>query len=306
MRSIQEVGTEILTNSPAKFYIFVGEEYGIKQKYLSVLSKYYNDRVYTYAHVQDVLDFMQTKHLIPLQPALYIVRYDEEFISSIKDGIQLKIDNTRIIGTMVCIYDQPKHANKLDKYLDKYVVSIDPISSKFMFKYLKSDFKHLSDNLIQTAIKISTDYSQAYNICLCMNSIDSSELHQMSDRDLTSLFGYQHESTELQFKLGFAAKDLIFCLNLLNTYTGDYDLLLYSLLSTMVELDKLHYNKYSESAFRQYSSLWTDSDIYNMFNHIYYMIKRMRSGDSINIVDGIVYILSLLSFQPIPSMEVLN
>ena len=47
MRNIQDVGTEILQNTPKKFYIFVGEEYGIKMKYIEILSKHFGCRILT-------------------------------------------------------------------------------------------------------------------------------------------------------------------------------------------------------------------------------------------------------------------
>ena len=42
MRTIQEVGTEILTGTPAKMYVMIGQEYGIKMKYIKILANHYN------------------------------------------------------------------------------------------------------------------------------------------------------------------------------------------------------------------------------------------------------------------------
>ena len=37
MLTIQDLGTSILNDNPNKFYIFGGNEYGIKERYLSIL-----------------------------------------------------------------------------------------------------------------------------------------------------------------------------------------------------------------------------------------------------------------------------
>ena len=45
MLSIQEAGKEILTGHPCKFYVFAGDEYGVKDKYLLALKSHYSDYV---------------------------------------------------------------------------------------------------------------------------------------------------------------------------------------------------------------------------------------------------------------------
>ena len=80
MLTIQEVGTEILTHNPRKLYVMVGQEYGVKMKYVDILAEYYGKKE-EMSSMSDVINIMNTKHIIPLQPAVYIVRYDESFIS---------------------------------------------------------------------------------------------------------------------------------------------------------------------------------------------------------------------------------
>jgi ABC-type antimicrobial peptide transport system ATPase subunit len=105
MLSIQEAGQQILRGNPGKFYIFVGQEFGIKTKYLESLVNHYNGEYVEIESVNDVLSMMRTKHLIPLTPKLYIARYDEDFIQSISDSTFKNIESTKIIGTIVCIYE---------------------------------------------------------------------------------------------------------------------------------------------------------------------------------------------------------
>ena len=77
MLTIQEAGSQILKGNPGKFYVFVGTEYGIKEKYLLHLVKHYGN-VKEVESVKAVMDLMTKKHLIPLEPAVYIIRYDED------------------------------------------------------------------------------------------------------------------------------------------------------------------------------------------------------------------------------------
>ena len=85
MLSIQEVGTEILTHNPRKLYIMVGQEYGIKTKYIDILAEHYG-RKEECLSMSSIIDIMNTKHIIPLQPAVYVVRYDDSFITDLSDS----------------------------------------------------------------------------------------------------------------------------------------------------------------------------------------------------------------------------
>ena len=93
MLTIQEVGQEVLTGTPKKFYAFVGSEYGVKEKYIELLSNHYGRKVESES-VQDILNIMKTRHIIPLQPTLYVVRYDESFISTLSNSTAVTIANS--------------------------------------------------------------------------------------------------------------------------------------------------------------------------------------------------------------------
>ena len=111
MLTIQEVGTEILGNTPKKFYIFGGTEYGIKCKYIDIMKEHYG-KFKECQSVNEIIKLMSTRHFIPLEPTLYIIRYDEEFLSSLSDDTEKQIDKLNIVGTVVCIYELDKHVVK--------------------------------------------------------------------------------------------------------------------------------------------------------------------------------------------------
>ena len=176
MRSIQEVGSEILNNIPDKFYAFTGSEYGIKRKYIEILSNFYKGSVIEADSVVDILNMMSTKRIIPLVPSLYVVRYDDSFISYLDSNTSNKIKRCNIIGTVVCLYETSKDENRLEKYIPDYTVSISSVSSRFVFKYLKSDFPSIPDRLVEFSAKYCDNYSHAYNVCKSMSYGDISDL----------------------------------------------------------------------------------------------------------------------------------
>lgn len=302
MRSIQDVGLEIAENQLKHFYIFLGPEYGIKCKYLEMIKDIYNGNAVEAESVKSVLDVMKQKHLIPLKPTLYICRYDSEFLSNISATTAAELKSTKIIGTIVCLYEDEKSTAKIDKYLPNYCVVINSVTPQMEMKYLTKDFPNLPDRYKNIAITGSCNYGQAQGLCKAMSSIPLSAFDGLSDYEMLTLFGYENSSTDEQLKVGIASKNLKYLINVVDSFQGDLDEVVYAVLSTMVELDKIHSSKYSDSPLKQYAKMWNGPDIYYMFNHGYKELKNFRTL-SVDKKSRVLYLISLLGFQHIPSTE---
>lgn len=303
--TIQEVGTEILNNTPRGFYIFSGSEYGIKKKYIETLTQYYGTCKESYS-INQLLNMMNTKHLVPLTPAVYVVRYDEEFLSSLTDKTAKHIASTKIIGTIVGIYDPSiKGVSKLSKYLDAFTVEINSVNKNFIMKYLHSDFPSLPDRLISIAATYGLDYGDSQNICRSMSSVPPDSIFCLTDLQIAQMFGKQTSGSEAALRQGVAARSFSYLVTLLDEFSGEYDSIFYTILSTMIELDKLLSNSYAESDIKDYVKRWTREDVYNMFMNTYEEIRKLRSYAT----DGytsVIYLFGLLNFSTIPDVEAMS
>lgn len=300
MRTIQEVGTEILTGKPKSLYIFAGSEYGIKRAYLRQLKQYYQDAKEV-ATVADVITLMSTRHIVPLKPALYIVRYDDQFISDLSEVLANKLRSLKIVGTLVCIFDNAKHAAKLDKYLSDVTVSVDSISPAFIAKYLQRDYPNVSSIVIQMISNYAADYCQADLMCSCISHLSPTELANVSQEELHRLFNIKVAASEEKFKQAVASRNFSRCLAVMKDMP-QLDSSLYLVLSTMVELDKALSNKYASSYLREYASRWTAAEIYNMFQHVFYELVQLRTSNS-DPENSLIYIFGLMQFKVVPQWE---
>ncbi len=305
MLSIQEVGTEILGKNPGKFYVMIGTEYGIKMKYINMISDVYGSEVVESPSVSNLMTLMSTKHFIPLKPKVYVVRYDDEFLTGLDASSEETIRSSKIVGTIVVIYEGSKNLQKLDKYLPNYTVSIDNVSSKYLSSYLHKDFPNLPDKLIYTAVRISSDYNNAVNICNCMSAVPVERLYSLDDSEFDSLFGHSSKSNDAIVRKCIASKNFSSCMKAYTNYTGTDDEFIYNILSTMIELEKILGNKFVESDIRKYEKLWKMEDVYNMFMNTYSEINKLRSYSQSS-EESIIYLLSLLSFLNVPSVEVMS
>lgn len=304
MLTIQEVGTEIMRGHPRNFYVMTGSEYGIKRMYIKYLIDYYKN--YKEADTVDsILTTMSTKHFVPLEPTVYVVRYDESFLSTLNDKTSSRIRNTNIIGTIVCLYESEKHAAKVEKYLGDYTVHIEKVNAQFIKKYLKKDFPKLEDNAIDAAVESCSDWYEAELMCRCMILDNEQHRRTQSKQQLKISFGKAQEIDDKVIKPIVASRDFGKLLYLVEKKDGEEDSILYSILSTMLDLEKISNNKYAESDLRPYLRNWTLKDIYNMFMQTYKQLQYMRSisPDPKNIL---IYLITLMQFSEIPSVEVMS
>ena len=302
MRTIQDVGLEIFNHTPAKFYAFLGPEYGIKCRYLDMIAETYKGSVVEADSVQSVISMMKTKHIVPLQPSLYIVRYDEIYLSSLDNASFMKLKDIKMIGTLVMIYQTEKQCSKVEKYLPDISVYVGNVDTKFVEKYLKQDFPNLDSRLVKLAAYCGTDYGHAKNIGGCMNSVPSNEFMSYQDSDICKLFGKVDEVDDKVLQIHIAARDVNFLMSNINKFLENTDNTIYTLMSTMVEFDKIWGNKYSDSLIKKYQKVWSREDVYYMFMHGYHQL-RLRRSISVNDENQLITLFSLLSFSPVPSIE---
>lgn len=298
--TIQEAGTQILLGNPQKFYIFCGTDYGVKDHYLTALKKHYGSYKEVRC-VEDILKMMRTKQLIPLQPELYIVRYDESFLSSMSDKTLNYISKSKIIGTIVVIYQASKEFTKCDKYLKEYTVSLDPMADHFIVKHLTKEFPGMDTSLIKFAVKYRDDYYSAKLLCNLLNQVGESSIDPESNQTLETFY-CSTESADEHIKIGIAAKNFKYLIDALDAYPGELDSILYQILYTAVELDKLKAKPYTDSVLQPYVKNWQPVDIYNIYMHTYKALATLRSISS-GVYDMLVYLFGLLQYSTIPTVE---
>ena len=305
MISIQELGLTIMSDSPKQLYIVGGSEYGVKDKYIDALIKLYGNKE-EHESMSSLIDFLSVKHIVPLKPTLYIVRYDENFVSSVNTQLVQKINSLKFKGTIFCIYSEPKHIEKLNKFFPDNTGVIEPVNIKFVEKYLHSDFPNINPRYIQIASKAATSYGHARILCKSMMKCDERLLSAMSDKAIAKSFGCETLASESDFQKAIASRNFNICCKLVETYEGNLDNIVYTILQTMIEMEKVLTSKYSTSELKDYGKLWKLEDVYNMFMNAYSELEKLRSNTSTDISSSLIYLFGLFTFKDIPSVEVMS
>ena len=205
MRTIQEVGLEILNDNPSKIYIFLGTEYAIKMKYLDKLHVYYKNTQNLDSY-KDIHALTRKYQLIPTETStLYVVRYDGEFVRTLNDNTKLDLEHLNINGTLVFIYDSESDSKRLDKYLPDYTVSFFPISHGLQKKYIISDYPELSESTVDAVVALNLSYTESNTICNLLSA--ASIYDSVSYSDLKRTFSVKHSHDIAQLQTLFADRD---------------------------------------------------------------------------------------------------
>lgn len=294
-----------MSDTPKSLYIVGGQEYGIKDKYIDHLTRFYGKKE-EYPSVEAIINFLSVKHIVPVEPALYVVRYDESFVSAASVNIAQKLNKLKIKGTIFCVYSDKKSIDKLDKFFPDNVCIIEAVNPKFIEKYLHSDFPQLEDRYIKVATNCASSYGHARTICKSLTCADKHQLLGMTDSQLAELFGCADTSLESDIQKAIAGRNFVSGVKLLDMYNGDMDSIMYTFLQTMIELEKILTSKYSDSPLKDYAKLWKLQDVYFCFMNAYSQLAKLRSNTSTDVKSSLIYLFGLLTFKDIPSVEVMD
>ena len=213
---------------------------------------------------------------------IFIVMLGSAFFSGIREA------SSDMIKTMDEYYD-----NTL--LMDYKIVSTMGLTDSDVIS-----IKELSDDLIYIVLDTSNEYMDAYLKCYALNSCE--EPASIVDRyDILDAFGYSHISDVDMLKSSIIQRNFKKCMKCIRTI--DLNKVYYTILNSMVEMENIMSNPFYKSNLRKYKKLWTFQDVYNMYQITYYFLKQSRSY-YFDIESNIIFVLGLMMFQSIPSLEV--
>lgn len=295
MITIQEFGTSVMNKDLKTLYIMCGCEYGVKHRYIQMISDIYNGRCIEYETLESVLDLMKVKRIIPLQPSLYIVRYDDSILQN-GEKLAKRVSSTKIIGTVIVLFESESAAGKCGKWFPDNTVTFDSVDPKFVKRYLKNDYPNIPDNTIDSVLSITTKYADASNICNCLSYIEH-DLALITDSDIRKTFTTNDVISIDNFKFGFAARDSAYCMRFLSSYTGQIDQVIYAALNALLEVEKCLSYKNAKSWASRYAKSWSINDIMSMFNNLYGILRESRSDSSYNTECALLCAIALMRFS---------
>ena len=286
--TIQQVGNEILTNQPRRFYIFCGAESGIKDKYIEHLQSYYNNNKVELDSFETLVSQLQYEPLISI-PTLYIIRYDKEFWSKVSESTANLISDIYIDGTVVMIFSENASA-KISKNLGDYAIDIAPLSEQLKMKYLVNEFPQISEVIIQAVINLSENYLMARNVCQSISKLPATKVNDITAEDIDNLFVIRGGVDEKAIQGDIYCRDVAKALVDFDNFSGDRNFLFYNIMNTMTTLEK------------QNNRAWNKSDVV-MLNDLAYQFLLQSRTIYVDLYNVLVMLFCSMGISPVPMLR---
>ena len=264
----------------------------MKSEYISALKRHYGACT-EYSSMLRLIDFFKVKQLIPPSPAVYVIRYDDEFAKALSEIVADQIAKLNIIGTIVCIYDDKKHESAMEKYLPDYTVTVEDMHPRFIKKHLIARFPDRMHGFIESADFSGMSYGEALNLVTSAEYLSDSDLDR--PQDVFNELACQRPHTPAEFSVLFADKDFSACADIISSYNENPTELYYAMCNALLGIENVLSCEWKAKSSPYYVSAkkWSIGDVKTVFGYVYDELKRSRTTGVTNGTDSLLYLLEL-------------
>ena len=162
--TILDLKEQIVKNNLGNFYIFVGEEIGIINIYLSAMSNKISLPITRADSVASIYSLCSSKSMFGTTTGFYVIRDDKDFPKQEKvfETIQKDIGK----NVIVLLYDKIDGRSKLNKAFKDNIVVFEKLAPNIMKSYIKKEVD-LSENNMDTLVELCSG-----NYDMCMLEVD--------------------------------------------------------------------------------------------------------------------------------------
>lgn len=174
MVNLKDLKENLINNKPNKFYVFYGEDYGLRRHYINKIAESYSKRRCVDT-TSDIEAAGRGRGLIKTSN-LFIIYNDIDFARSRKNDIQEFIKG--IDGSTTCIilvYEEALESSTLFKQFSDYITYFPRVKNEIAVEFVDSEVTLSTESKIELAQNCKNDYS---NICLECDKIKNYAEHQ--------------------------------------------------------------------------------------------------------------------------------
>ena len=193
MKKLEDLKKELLDNKVNKFYVFYGEDFGIRKHYINKISTYFTSKPKYINDFNSIKISGKTKSLFGDTKSLVVVYNDENFAKQPSKEIQKFIDNSRDY-TCIFEYEEPIENSALFKEFDSYITYFPVVQDNIAQEFVKSELKLLEDDTKSLAYNCENNYN---NILLESNKIKTyANAKQISEQNSYEILNLKNQLLE--------------------------------------------------------------------------------------------------------------
>lgn len=158
MKKLEDLKTELLNNKLNKFYVFYGEDFGIRKHYINKISTYFSSKPKYTDDFTSIKLSGKTRSLFGDTKNLVIIYNDENFANQPSVEIQKFIDNLR---DYTCIFEYETELEKSNLFKDfsDYITYFPIVQDNIAQEFVNSELKLVDDNATELAYNCSNNYN---------------------------------------------------------------------------------------------------------------------------------------------------
>ena len=144
MRKLEDLKTDLLNNKVEKFYIFFGEDVGIKKHYIDKINTYFQQKIIADTW-NDIKPIVTAKSLFTIKQLL-LVFDDEDFAKQKPEEVKKFIDRLNDDFTCIFVYDDPEFdKTNLFKNYEEYCTEFQSVQPNIAKEFVESELTDLSE-----------------------------------------------------------------------------------------------------------------------------------------------------------------
>lgn len=158
MKKIEELKAELLDNKISNFYVFYGEDYGIRKHYIEYIKKFYGKVIQL--NSGDVINerLMVKASIFDKSTKLYICYGDIEFAQHTPEYFSVFIKNLKSNGCIL-VYENALESSNLFKHFDKYITYFPVVEDNIAFEFVASELSIGDSDKRYLALNCDNNYN---------------------------------------------------------------------------------------------------------------------------------------------------
>lgn len=156
MKKLEDLKSDLLADKIENFYVFFGEDYGIRKHYIDKIASYFT-KVTPMDTCEDISAVTATKNIFNIKQLLFVYN-DMEFAKKNENHIQTFINRLQNY-TCILIYDEPFENTTLYKQFNQYITEFQAVQKNIAQEFVLSEVQLLDTDVEEMAYNCSNLYS---------------------------------------------------------------------------------------------------------------------------------------------------
>lgn len=157
MKKLEDLKTELLNDQVNSFYVFYGEDYGIRRHYIQKISTYFKQVRYL-DNCELITNLTMSKSLFRIKQLL-IVHSDLEFCRQSETFINTFIHRLGTDYTVILVYEEPLENTTLFKKFGDYITYFPVVQDAIAKEFVESELNLFNDSIENLAYDCGNVYN---------------------------------------------------------------------------------------------------------------------------------------------------